>query len=45
MLLDRDSGDHTCFTCGHIVYRQPPIDLDVTMKRVRHPTHGGRSLV
>lgn len=24
MLLDRESGDATCFSCGHVVYALPP---------------------
>jgi hypothetical protein len=41
MFLNRDTGDQSCFTCGNVVYAQPPIDLETETKRTRHPWHGG----
>jgi hypothetical protein len=36
-------GDKSCFTCGHIVYRETPIPLPANQP-LRRPSHGGRSL-
>jgi hypothetical protein len=39
MILDKESGDTTCFTCGSVVYAVEP-DRAVT----RPISHGGQSL-
>jgi hypothetical protein len=39
MILDSDSGDTTCFSCGHIVYAVTPSDLPS-----RPISHAGQKL-
>jgi hypothetical protein len=43
MLLDAQSSDQTCFTCGNVVYALPVIDVEFKNKE-RRPSHGGKSL-
>lgn len=44
MLPDGNTGDSTCFTCGHVIYALPA-DLVIPGERLpRRPTHGGQSL-
>ena len=39
MILDKESGDSTCFSCGGVVYKVPP-DAEIT----RPVSHGGQRL-
>ncbi|HWC30200.1 MAG TPA: hypothetical protein VG845_08980 [Dehalococcoidia bacterium] len=41
MLLDQESGDHTCFTCGHVKYAVEPLERH---ERTRAASHGGQNL-
>jgi hypothetical protein len=40
MILDSQSGDSTCFTCGSVVYAVEPADREVN----RPISHAGQSL-
>ena len=40
MILDKETGDSTCFTCGSVVYAAEPIDRE----RPRPISHAGQSL-
>ena len=43
MLIDKGTGDSSCFTCGHIAYGAGIITL--TPGRLeRRPSHGGTNL-
>jgi len=44
MLPDGTSGDDSCFTCGHVRYREPPEPVQPSGKRDRRPSHAGQSL-
>jgi len=44
MLPDGPSGDHSCFTCGHVRYREPAERAQPNGKRERRPSHAGQSL-
>ncbi len=44
MLPDGVSGDHSCFTCGHVRYGEPVEPLERGLKRERRPSHAGQSL-
>jgi hypothetical protein len=39
MILDSDSGDSSCFSCGHVVYAVAPSD-----RPSRPISHAGQSL-
>ena len=41
MILDQESGDRTCFTCGHILYAVEPLERH---QRTRPVSHAGQSL-
>ncbi len=40
MILDKGTGDSTCFTCGSVVYAVEPTDRELT----RPISHAGQSL-
>lgn len=40
MILDKESGDSTCFTCGSVVYASEPVDREIN----RPISHAGQSL-
>jgi len=40
MILDKETGDSTCFTCGSVVYAMEPTDRELT----RPISHAGQSL-
>ena len=40
MILDKESGDSTCFTCGGVAYAIQPLDRENT----RPISHAGQSL-
>ena len=44
MLTDSNTGDQTCFTCGHVVYPTPIPVVDPALRLERRPSHGGHSL-
>jgi hypothetical protein len=44
MLLDAASGDHACFTCGHVRYREVAEPVLPGTALERRPSHGGQSL-
>ena len=40
MILDKESGDSTCFTCGSVTYAVEPLDREVK----RTISHAGQIL-
>jgi hypothetical protein len=44
LLLDTSQGDSTCFSCGNVVYLNPPAPEDAIVKRDRRPSHAGNRL-
>jgi hypothetical protein len=44
MMLDGNTNDSTCFTCGHVIYAVPAEVLLPGERQPRRPTHGGQSL-
>jgi hypothetical protein len=40
MILDKESGDSTCFTCGSVVYALEPMELQTS----RPISHAGQTL-
>ena len=43
MLLDAQSTDQPCFTCGNVISALPVITVDIK-PRERRTSHGGKSL-
>jgi hypothetical protein len=45
LFTDKATGDGVCFTCGHVSYRDPPLEpLPGEPLRRRRATHAGVSL-